>query len=236
MPDGAPVAIACVRRHDMVSVAPAFAEEVATQCATPEDHGAIAHWMRAAWPMVVRMQPPGAHAAGRLAVGAPLPPSMGRRRIALHIDDAWVVRVAPPPRLADVDTSLAFGWRSAVRDLASRAEDAGIVLRVFGSVAWQALTGISWLTPESDLDILWAPADLRELDTGAALLASWAAASGVPLDGELVFGERAVSVREWREARAGARLLVKTLHGVALCTRAELIAALAPAGGRGCAR
>ena len=110
------------------------------------------------------------------------------------------------------------------------------MLRVFGSVAWQALTGISWLTPESDLDILWAPADLRELDTGAALLASWAAASGVPLDGELVFGERAVSVREWREARAGVRLLVKTLHGVALCTRAELIAALAPAGGRGCAR
>lgn len=236
MPDGAPLEVGGLQRHDMVTLAPARAAEVAAQCAETEDRDAIAHWIAAKWPMVVRMQPPGARATGRLAVGAPLPPSQGRRRLALCVDAEQIAGVAPPPRLDDIVEALPSGLREALRELGLRVAAAGVALRVFGSMAWQALTGVSYLTATSDLDVLWTPAGQRELDDGVALLAAWQAASRVPLDGEIVFGTRAVSLREWQKAQPGAHLLVKNLHGVALCTRSELIRSLAAAGEHAAAR
>jgi len=87
--------------------------------------------------------------------------------------------------------------------------------RVFGSLAWRALTGLDYLTDRSDLDLLLyvrRDTDLRRL---AAELAEIEAAAPMRLDGELVRDDAAAV--NWRELHAGAReILVKTVGGVAL--------------------
>ena len=72
-----------------------------------------------------------------------------------------------------------------------------IELRVFGSLAWQALSGLPYLTPQSDIDLIWHPRSLAQLQQGIALLASWELASGLRADGEVLFGggQRSVMAR-----------------------------------------
>lgn len=93
---------------------------------------------------------------------------------------------------------------------------AGLDLRVFGSLAWQALTGLRCLGPGSDIDILLRPISRQQLQAGVALLSG--PAHGLPLDGEIMFptGD-AVSWKEWATAGAArARVLVKGPDAVRL--------------------
>jgi len=114
----------------------------------------------------------------------------------------------------------------ALRRLAYAGQVAGIELRVFGSFAWEALTGMSYLTPESDVDLLWRPQSAADLDRGTALLAAWEKNEGRRADGEILFADEAgqelgVSWREWATARSG-RVLAKTLWGARLCQASDL--------------
>ena len=99
-------------------------------------------------------------------------------------------------------------------------------MRVFGSLAMQSFTGLPYLTDSSDIDVLFAPADRKQLDEGLALLS--AASAHVPLDGEIVFpGGAAVSWKEWRDAgEAGRTVLVKTIDEVRLSEPDSLLAML----------
>ena len=87
--------------------------------------------------------------------------------------------------------------------------------RIFGSLAWRALTGLDYLTAGSDLDLLFPlprESDLVRLTTD---LAAIEATAPMRLDGELLRDDGA-SVN-WRELHASAReVLVKTIRGVAL--------------------
>ena len=97
----------------------------------------------------------------------------------------------------------------------------------FGSLAMQALTGIPYLTPTSDIDILLHPRTVHELDTGLALMHHHAPT--LPLDGEIVFPDgAAVSWKEW-SASGDERVLVKHVGGVRLSGKAPLLAQLRPA-------
>jgi phosphoribosyl-dephospho-CoA transferase len=90
----------------------------------------------------------------------------------------------------------------------------------------QAITGQSYLTPASDIDLLFVPADAASLRAGLALLEQYAAL--LPLDGEIVFpsGE-AVAWKEWISAgRHDARVLVKDAGAVRLAPMAQLLATL----------
>jgi phosphoribosyl-dephospho-CoA transferase len=112
--------------------------------------------------------------------------------------------------------------------LASGAANEGIVLRVYGSLALQVLTGQAYLTASSDIDLLVRPRDAAGLDAALALLGKHA--QRLPLDGEIVFpGGRAVAWKEWAAACAGApgsRVLVKEMTRVSLVTTDTLLAAL----------
>ncbi|HVO88469.1 MAG TPA: malonate decarboxylase holo-[acyl-carrier-protein] synthase, partial [Casimicrobiaceae bacterium] len=102
----------------------------------------------------------------------------------------------------------------------------GAVLRAYGSLAWQALSGLSYVNESSDLDVLAFASDTPALQ--CALLALRHAETIAPMrvDGEIVFpGGNAVAWREW--AAASARVLVKHVRGVALCSRASLLPAVA---------
>lgn len=189
-------------------------------------------WRRHDWPAVVRRPNDDAPAngAGRIALGlssSQVENHAGCRhkRIALVASPDDVARSALPLRLADAMASAPDRWRSGLAELAGAGERAGITLRAFGSLAWQHLTGATCMTARSDVDLLFHPASVRQLDEGLDLL--HAHASRLPLDGEIVFPNGdAVAWKEWRQARAssaGCRVLVKHLVGVRLVPAASLL-------------
>lgn len=212
-------------RHSLVWLTAAGWE--AARAAAPPEHGAaIERWRDAGWPLVVRRRDPNAGDA-ELCLGLALPPdplSGDKLRIALRAPLATVARGAPPLALKDVLAAAPEQWR---RDLALLNEaGVGLNLRVYGSLALQTLTGLAYLRPTSDIDLLLAPLTEHQLRAGLALLRRYA--EDLPLDGEIVFPNGdAVPWKEWLSAEAShARVLVKGRDGVHLAPLSALLATL----------
>ena len=95
--------------------------------------------------------------------------------------------------------------------MARLASRHGVEARVFGSLAWQKLTGLDYLTACSDLDLL-LPLPRSDLTRLTAELAAIEAAAPMRLDGELVRADGAAV--NWREIHAGVPdVLVKSASG-----------------------
>ena len=189
----------------------------------PEARAAIERWSARGWPLIVR-RPDGdeLRAVNGVAVGLPLPPSLGKRRFKLALATDDIAAYAPPLALDEIvrrsDRSLA----QTLAPLAQAAAHARIVLRVFGSVAWQAETGLDYLRSDSDVDLLAAPRTRAELRSTLALFERAQRGIARRLDGEIVFPDgNAVAWREWAQI-ANARVLAKGLARVALVPRRAL--------------
>jgi phosphoribosyl-dephospho-CoA transferase len=194
--------------------------------ALAEEHSTLlASWFGAGRPAVVTGARTGS-VASIVPLGVPLPPSMGRLRIALSLRREAVRAVSPPPRLRTALACAPAAWRPGLASLEARASAAGVTFRTFGSLAWQFLTGLPYLTERSDVDLLFHPTTRTSLEAGVALLWEWQASHGLRADGEIVLPDgRAVAWREWLQP--AAEVLAKGRTGVALVPRAELLRTLA---------
>jgi phosphoribosyl-dephospho-CoA transferase len=214
-------------RHDLAWLTPRGWER-ALAGAPFGTRDAIASWGRAGWPAVVTR----AHAdpgPEQVALGIALPPlpaDGSKPRIALNCATGDIERSGAALALADAVEAAPSGWRKALAALDEEAADAGLVLRVYGSLAFQALTGQAYVNARSDIDLLLHPATARDYRRALALLARHARV--LPLDGEIVFGDgRAVAWKELAAAQHGqARVLAKSLQGIALMTVDSLLASL----------
>jgi phosphoribosyl-dephospho-CoA transferase len=208
-------------RHDLIWLT-AKGWDAALERAIPGQHAAIEQWRRKDWPAVVRRADIGL-ASGQVSLGIPLPPSTDgvKGRIALNAFDGDVARRSPPLALADAARAAPERWRPALDSLAL-----SMPLHAYGSLAMQAITGQHYLTPTSDIDLLFFPADAQGLQAGLALLEQHAAI--LPLDGEIVFPSgAAVAWKEWIGAgKNEARVLVKDAGAVRLATMDHLLATL----------
>lgn len=222
-------------RHDLVWLTPSAWDDVqqASTARPTAVRDAVARWRAADWPLVVRRaepdQPP-----GMLAVGLPLPPDDrgDKVRIGALVTENAVRRHALPLTFTDVVKVIPPQWCTASLALQLAWPESLAPLRVYGSLAWQAITGMPYLRAGSDIDLLFTPRNRCEMEQGTALLD----AHGVtlPLDGEIVFpGAVAVAWREWRAAMlaggAGA-VLAKRADRVQLvsCQALLLLLALPP--------
>ncbi len=218
-------------RHTLVWPVTAAWNDLLAQAPDAGARVAIARSLAAAWPLVVRrVDPPAAPPPAEVAVGLPLPPAEGKRRLAFALQRRQVARHAPPLSLWRVAAALPSPWQRPLATLDRDAQALGVTLRVFGSAAWQALTGLAYLGEDSDIDLVFRPAAPAQLDATLALFDAWETRADRRVDAEIVFaGERAAAWREWRQADgADARVLVKSQAGVALVARADLLASLAP--------
>lgn len=202
-----------LRRHDMIFVSPAAWRAMLE---TREDLAAeplVAGWIDRGWPLVARRATP-CEKSG-VALGLPLPPFAGKRRLSILVRPDDIVSTAPPPPLREAIESAPPRWRHALEAVANLASRHGVEARIFGSLAWQNLTGLQYLTDSSDLDVLLP---LPRRDDPAVLTAGLAAIetnAPMRLDGELVRDDGAAV--NWRELHAGAReVLVKTTDDVTL--------------------
>jgi phosphoribosyl-dephospho-CoA transferase len=171
------------------------------------------------WPVIVRRRAEGED-PDLVPVGVPLPPTAGKRRVALLLPPDDVLQRSPPPLLRAVANVASLGWQSTIVSLLDLGERIGVDPSAFGSLLWQHQTGLTYLSPQSDLDILWpVPEDFDVLSLVYSV-AEIQRDAPLRIDGEVVFPDgSAVNWRElWNEHRTGGRagVLAKSMESVRL--------------------
>ncbi|OAF07262.1 malonate decarboxylase holo-[acyl-carrier-protein] synthase [Bradyrhizobium neotropicale] len=206
-----------LERHSMVKASATGWTAVMSRYPELASEPIIEGWARADRPLIVR-RPACSDAARLIPLGLPLPPSHGKRRIAVALAPADIVASAPPPLLADAAAAAPAAWRETIHLLLNLLPQT----RTFGSLAWQHLTGLPYLSDSSDLDLLWPLSAAKQGHTLLSDIAQIAKQAPMRLDGEIVGSAGGV---QWREL-AGTdedEVLVKNSTGVANTTRAAFL-------------
>jgi phosphoribosyl-dephospho-CoA transferase len=181
----------------------------------------VARWSEEGWPTIRRRAMP--HELAGVPLGIPLPPSAGKRRLSILLQSHHIGAIARPPLLSSASKSAPRAWWPTLGRLDKLAFRYAVDARVFGSLAWQTVTGLAYLSHRSDVDVLLDVRCDTDLDGLAAGLAEIEAAAPMRLDGELMREDRAAV--NWRELHTGAgEVLVKSVDGVALLRRDLFVA------------
>lgn len=208
-----------IARHDLVAADPDAWESL---LAGRRDLDGVPHlrdWARLGRPLIIRRFVPGEPGDG-VPLGLPLPPADGKRRIGLALS-AEAVRAVDPPSLADVASLAPAAWQASIVALLVLARDHGLTPRPFGALLWQAVTGLTYLSATSDLDLLWTGPTPRSLLDGLARIE---ATAPMRLDGEILLPDGGgVQWRELCDAPPGGTVLVKDLNRVAMRPAADLL-------------
>lgn len=211
-----------LRRHTLVTLTAAgwaalFARDAALAADAP-----VRRWAERGWPLVVRRALPGEIDGSGVPLGIPLPPA-GKRRIAVSVGADALASVGAPPAIAAVLGAAPAAWRQPLLDLEALGARCGVEGRVFGSLAWQALTGEPYLTGASDLDVFFPLPGAAHAATLLDGLAAIDARAPMRVDGELLRDDGAGA--NWRELHAGLPdVAIKTAGGVMLGPAAAFLA------------
>ncbi len=194
------------RRHDLLRVAP--------RAWTGRENLRFARWVARGWPVIVRRRAAGDE-PGMIPVGWPLPPADGKLRLSAQVapGDAW--ERVPALALRAVQEDAPSSWQPVVAAVLALAAQTGVEPRVFGSLLWQRLTGLAYLSESSDLDLLWPVSDADSAARIVHGLARIDSASPVRVDGEILLPDGGgVQWREWLDHPS--EVLVKTASSVQL--------------------
>lgn len=205
-----------MRRHDLVYLQGNAV--FASPCVTSGDANwqAASDWIVAGRPLVVARQPAESE---RLLLGLGLPLALQRKRLSIYIERSAVAEICPPLSLGYCLGRLPAEQARVLHQLDAGAAACGVRLGVFGSLAWETLSGENYRHAESDIDLICDVVTLEQFDATLALLQRAAAELPCRLDGEIRFpGGDAVA---WQEVAAqrrkpAAMVLVKGEQEVAL--------------------
>jgi phosphoribosyl-dephospho-CoA transferase len=171
-------------------------------------------WISRGRALVVRRREPNAR-PDDCFLGVALPLAFGRARIPLIVDHAAVRKIAKPLRLDQVIDAAPTEHRASLHALQVLGEEIDTTFRVYGSFAWQAISGEPCVKASSDLDLLWDVKDMRQATEVITLLLDWEIEARLRADGEARFANG--DAIAWRElTTASSRVLVKSDDGVSL--------------------
>jgi phosphoribosyl-dephospho-CoA transferase len=203
-------------RHDLVYVSPPGWRAILAAHGDLADDALVTRWSDEGWPMIRRRATPGEPTG--MALGLPLPPSAGKRRLSFLVQPDDIISITRPPLLNSARGSAPLAWWPTLDRLDELALRHSVDARVFGSLAWRILTGLDYLTDRSDLDLLLDVRRETDLDRLSADVAAIEADAPMRLDGELMRDDGAAV--NWRELHAGAgEVLVKSIDAVGLFDR-----------------
>lgn len=216
-----------MRRHDLVYL---HSEATfTTPCAEPGSPFWVAarQWIARGRPVVAARQPAG---GGMLCLGLALPLHQERKRLSILAEASQIADVRAPLTVGQCMHRLPPPTGERLLALAATIWSSGARLGVYGSLAWEALSGEAYRHAESDIDLICDVADRAQYEW--ALAAFRDAASELPcrLDGELRFPNGdAVAWTELaaRQATSERPVLVKGEREVALKPLHLLLAGLA---------
>ena len=219
-----------LRRHDLLRPGPAAWDEMLQDRPELAAVPLLADWARVGRPVIVRRHLPGEE-LDMVPAAVPLPPSHGKLRVAVSFPPGAPLIALPPVPLREAASTAPGVWQRVIASLVAVGEEAGIEPCVFGALLWQHVTGLTYLTARSDLDLLWRVADEAAAERLVRTLTRLEAAGPVRLDGELLLPDAAgVNWREFARADgAAATILAKTMGGLEARPRAALFRALVPA-------
>jgi phosphoribosyl-dephospho-CoA transferase len=205
-------------RHSMVKASTSGWNAVMNRHPELASELIVAGWVHAGRPLIVR-RPACSDVAGMIPLGLPLPPSHGKRRIAISLAAADIVASAPPPLLADAAAAAPAAWRETIDLLLQLLPET----RTYGSLAWQHLTGLPYLSDSSDLDLLWPLSAAKQARTLLSDIARIGKQAPMRLDGEIIGPAGGV---QWRELTGTDEdeILVKGPAGVTTTTRTAFLA------------
>jgi phosphoribosyl-dephospho-CoA transferase len=217
-----------LRRHDLLRADPAAWDAMLQRHPGIADLPLVANWARLDRPVIVRRRMVGDF-ADSVPAALPLPPCHGKRRLAFSFSSDAAITGLPPVLLSDAARTAPTEWQPVIGALLDLGDAIEIAPRVFGALLWQHATGLPYLSPRSDLDLIWSISDERTALSLVGRLLRLDAESPVRLDGELELPDGAGV--NWRElaqncADSGDELLVKTMDGVEIRTRAALFRTL----------
>ncbi|UZK66303.1 malonate decarboxylase holo-[acyl-carrier-protein] synthase [Sphingomonas sp. M1-B02] len=205
-------------RHQMVWVEPDAWSEMLAARGAPNEDALIQGWAESGWPLIARSR----NCEDRddlLALGIPLPPSNGKGRHAFRLGAQAVSHTEKPPLLAHAAAAAPPPWLHSISSLLLLDPHT----RCFGSLAWEFLTGLPYVTSGSDLDLLWFVGSPDEADRLASAIASIDHDAFVSLDGELITPDGGGI--QWREWHANEPVvLVKMPGGPQLLPRDRIFA------------
>ncbi|RKH02002.1 malonate decarboxylase holo-[acyl-carrier-protein] synthase [Corallococcus praedator] len=180
-------------RHDWVSLGADWAEHLRSPL-NPDVLRMVTEWQQHGRPFTVTRQDM-PDRDDELRLGLTLP---DRRHLALHVALSAVVHVLPPPTVHEARSTAPATWQAALEDVIALGTVLDLTVRVFGSLAWQLRTGVTFLRPLSDVDLLFAPArwsDVERLLFGLEAVSR--RHSVVRLDGEVLLPDGGAVA--WRE-------------------------------------
>jgi phosphoribosyl-dephospho-CoA transferase len=197
-----------IPRHHWVRLRPDF---VAADLTAP----ILTDWLAAGRPVIVARSLAG-DPQDSLRLGLALP---DKRRIGFvaHTDD--VVDIIAPPDLDHACAAAPTQWRPRLEQVRGNLT---ALCRIYGSLAWEIRSGLSYVRPHSsDLDMLIQVDSPAQADAQTEVLAGLDQAEAVPrLDGELIFPDGAATA--WREWRGGGdQVMVKAHRRLAVMMRAQ---------------
>lgn len=213
-----------MQRHDRVYLRPGALFQFQCNQADPQLAARVMAWVAQGRPLVAARQPAD---GGGLLLGLTLPAAEGRRRLGCRVAAADVLRVeaplAIPACLARLDAARAV----PLARLAAVLQAAGVRAGVYGSLAWECVSGEAYRHALSDVDLICDVASLDALPRCLAALTEAEAALPCGLDGEIRFADgAAVAWKELRAALAGdtTQVLVKGEADVQLLAVEALLA------------
>lgn len=198
-----------MRRHDLATVRAGAPVRFLCEVLDEALSARVAAWIAAGRSLVVARQLTGGSEA---LLGLTLPAAEGRRRVGCLVEQADLLQIRRPLSIAECLHRLADDVAAPLAALADRLAAAGVSVGVYGSLAWEALSGEAYRHPESDVDLICDVASVAQAEACLRLLADGAAALPCGLDGEIRFPDGCAMA--WRElaavwGRADAKVLVK---------------------------
>jgi phosphoribosyl-dephospho-CoA transferase len=217
-----------MQRHDLVWLHPSAIYSAPCVEFGSAEWSALADWLAIGRPLVAARQTVG---TGRVQLGLSLPLVQSRKRLSILVDPSQIAEVRPSLSVRQCMSRLPPDQAASLLEVASSIETSGARLGIYGSLAWESLSGELYRHDASDIDLICDVADLMQYEIALTVLAQAIAKFPCRLDGELRFPDgRSVA---WQEILTlgealGKPVLVKGEQEVALLPLADVLASLPP--------
>lgn len=178
--------IAPLHRHDLAFLSPAGQDYAWTHRTVQPGDDALQDFF-SRLPGICRVQPPQLpDSAAALGFSLPIRRQESRWRISTQCPREEIRRILTPWDIPAYLSALPAPVGPALTQLAQAADGCGVPFGVFGSAALQAVTGLPYLHPHSDLDVVIGTAPAPQIKAFYDQLLALSQRVSIHIDGELM--------------------------------------------------
>jgi phosphoribosyl-dephospho-CoA transferase len=166
----------------------------------------IFEWFQKGFPGIVRR--PCFAENNKICLGFPFPPSLGKLRLSCELSMEKIGTIKKLPNLMESRKAFPEDSSEALDKLQIALNGKKLSAYTVGSIAWETLTGVSYVTGNSDIDLLFIIDNKEEFEELDAILEKWHSEMKRKCDIEIMFPNGNGFL--WKEYRqSNSEVLVK---------------------------